>query len=74
LVLCLLGGALGVASALLSEPLMIAVLGTMFPGYAITPQTMAFAMAIAGLIGLLAGIVPAFTARRMGSVEALRSV
>ena len=74
LALCLVGGALGVALAVISEPLLVSFLGTMFPGYAITQPTILLALAVAAGIGLLAGIVPAWSARRLASVEALRAV
>jgi len=74
LLLCLVGGGLGVALALVSQPFIISILGTMFPGYAITTETILLALALAAGIGLAAGLVPAWTASRLRSVEALRAV
>ena len=53
---------------------IIGLLGTMFPGYTITLQTVLFGLAVAAGIGLLAGIAPAWTASRLKSVDALRAV
>ena len=74
LLLCLVGGLAGIALALLTQPLVVGLLGTMFPGYVVTRQTILFGLAVAAGIGLLAGIVPAWTASRMKSVEALRAI
>lgn len=74
LALCLCGGALGAALAVVLEPVFAAFLGTMFPGYDVTPPTVLLGLALAALIGLLAGIFPAWAARRLQSVEALRAV
>jgi putative ABC transport system permease protein len=74
LFMCLAGGVLGVGLALASEPAMAVVLGTMFPGYAITPPTVAFGLVLSLAVGVLAGLVPALTASRLRCVEALRSM
>ena len=74
LALCLCGGALGVALAVVSQPLFASMLGTMFPGYTVMGQTILLGLGLAVLIGLLAGIVPAWAARRLESVQALRAV
>jgi putative ABC transport system permease protein len=75
LFLCLLGGLLGVALAKGSQPLlMMGPMGAMFPGYDVTNRTMVIAASLSAAIGLVAGFVPALAARRMRSVDALRSV
>jgi putative ABC transport system permease protein len=72
LLLCCLGGAIGIALAFASEKAVSDMLGSMFPGYMILPSTYAMAAAIAVGIGLLAGLVPAWQAARLRCVEALR--
>jgi putative ABC transport system permease protein len=74
LMMCSLGGALGIALAKLSEPGMVSMLATMFPGYEITNATLLQAVGAALLVGILAGIAPALRARSMNVVEALRAV
>jgi len=72
LVLCAIGGAIGlVAAALLQAPLADKV-ATMFPGFRILPRTYALGAAVALGLGLIAGIVPAWQASRLRCVEALR--
>jgi putative ABC transport system permease protein len=73
LVLSLLGGGLGVLLAVaLAEPLRKGM-GQFFPQYRVHPETAWLGLAITVGIGILAGIVPALTARRLRPVEALRS-
>jgi putative ABC transport system permease protein len=73
LVLCGIGGALGIALALGIQPMLIAVLSTFFPGYAILPTTLALAAAVTLVLGLVSGLVPALRSSRLRCVEALRS-
>jgi putative ABC transport system permease protein len=73
LLLCLLGGGLGVALALATEEGLAAALGAQFPGYTITPTTIGLGLAVSAGVGLVAGFVPAWTARRLQPVEALRT-
>jgi len=71
--LCAIGGGLGIALSLGSAPLLAAFLGTMFPGYGITAGTILFGASLSVGIGLLAGFFPARTAARLRPVEALRT-
>jgi len=73
LLLCSLGGAGGLFLAVASEPLFIRFLGTMFPGYHVTPETVALGAALAVGLGILAGIAPALLHRRLSPVAALRT-
>jgi putative ABC transport system permease protein len=73
LVLCSIGGFGGIGFAILTEPLMLAFLGKMFPGYELTTQTLLLATSLTLGLGLLAGILPALRARRLEVVEALRA-
>lgn len=72
LVLVLLGGGLGIALAKVSEPGIVKMLGTMFPGFAIQPDVLGLAAAVTAGIGVLAGILPALQAARLEVVDALR--
>jgi putative ABC transport system permease protein len=72
--LCLLGGALGLLLAKLLEPGLVAMLSTNFPGYRVTTPTLLLGGALAVVIGVVSGIVPALRARALRSVDALRAV
>ncbi len=73
MLVCALGGALGVFFATgigkALEPFLI----SMFPGFAILPETQVFGLALAASVGLLAGILPAWQAMRLRPVDALRA-
>jgi putative ABC transport system permease protein len=73
LVLCGLGGLLGVGVALAAQPVVIGILGTFFPGFAILPETLVLAAAVTLALGLVSGAVPALRSARLRCVEALRS-
>ncbi|MGE0626035.1 MAG: ABC transporter permease [Pseudomonadales bacterium] len=70
--LCIVGGALGVALAMLTVagigPALEAVLGT----FSVTPSAVVKALVLALVLGLVIGSVPALTARRLTIVDALR--
>jgi putative ABC transport system permease protein len=70
--LCITGGALGVALAMLTVagigPALETVLGT----FSVAPSAVGKALALALLLGLVIGSVPALTARRLTIVDALR--
>lgn len=66
------GGGLGIALAYLSQPGIATMLGSMFPGYAIGPETYAAAIGVIVVLGLFAGAVPARTAERVKTTEAMR--
>jgi putative ABC transport system permease protein len=74
LTLCLLGGLLGIGLALGTQRLVVSLLGTMFPGYAVTRETVLVGLAVSAGIGLMAGLLPAWNARRLEAVEALRGL
>lgn len=73
LLLCLVGGGLGVLLALLVEPGLAAGLGAMFPGFTIQGGTIAQALLVSALVGLVAGLMPARRAHALAPVAALRS-
>lgn len=72
LFLCLLGGGLGLLVAWATQGMVADWLGAMFPGYVITPGTFALAAIVTVLLGLVAGVMPAWSARRLRCVQALR--
>ena len=73
LVMCGIGGGLGIGLAKMLEPGMAKFLGTMFPGYELTSGTLIMAAGLTLGIGVLAGITPALRARSMHVIEALRA-
>lgn len=74
LFLCLVGGGLGIAVAALTQAPIATWMAATFPGYAITNGTFAFAALVTLLLGLAAGAVPAWRARNLRCVEALRGM
>jgi putative ABC transport system permease protein len=72
MLLCLLGGAVGLFAAWASQRSIAQGLEMMFPSYVIQSGTFAIAAAVTVLIGLFAGVVPALRARRLRCIEALR--
>jgi putative ABC transport system permease protein len=72
LLVCGLGGGLGVVLAVATEDGMIRALGSMFPGYSITGGTVALGLALSLGLGLAAGLLPAWRAARTRVVETLR--
>jgi putative ABC transport system permease protein len=71
--LCGLGGLLGIVTAVGSQAWMGRKLGTFFPGYEVVPQTIVMGAVITLAIGLVAGIAPAFRARNLKVIDALRA-
>ena len=70
--LCAVGGGLGLGIAALLSPGVARGLKDILPGFEIVWQTIAVGLAIAVLLGLVVGAVPALTARRLRIVDALR--
>ncbi|MCK6458427.1 MAG: ABC transporter permease [Planctomycetes bacterium] len=66
------GGALGIGLALLTQRGIAGFLSRFFPGYAVQPLTLAAAIGVTAILGLLAGAVPARLAERTRTVEAMR--
>lgn len=73
LLLALVGGGVGIGLALLSEPVISGALSALFPNYHVTGDTVRLGAGLALIIGLVAGIVPAWQASRLDVVEALRA-
>lgn len=70
--LTLVGGALGLGIAALLAPGVAEGIKQYLPGFALAWQTIASGLALAALLGLVVGAVPALTARRLRIVDALR--
>ncbi|APV52206.1 ABC transporter ATP-binding protein [Betaproteobacteria bacterium GR16-43] len=69
-----LGAGIGIA---LSFPLAAAfkkLLGTMFPVFHVSPETVAMQVTAAVVVGILAGLLPAFRASRVKIVDGLRYI
>jgi putative ABC transport system permease protein len=71
MVLCGIGGLLGISLALGTESAMAESMGANFPGYSIESGTVVRAVLVTLLVGLVAGISPAWVAGRLRPVEAL---
>ena len=74
LVLCGLGGGLGIALALATQGPLEGAMGRFFPGYAVLPATVGAAVGVALLLGFLAGVMPARQASRLKAVDVLRTL
>lgn len=73
LCVCVIGGALGIGLAKLSEPSIGLQVISLIQGYRVTPSTMWFGAALAVGLGLFAGAAPAWRAARLQTIEALAS-
>ena len=76
LVLCAVGGGLGVLAAVALQDGMAAMLvqgGQGVAGYRVKTETAVFGLVLSVLVGVLAGLVPAVRASRQSPVEALRA-
>lgn len=72
-VLSLVGGGLGLGLAKWAEEPVRQVLGSNFPTYRVEPTTLMAAMAVALVMGFVAGVVPAWMVARVAPTDALRS-
>jgi putative ABC transport system permease protein len=70
--LCLVGGALGIGIALLLEPGLNALAVQFIGRFEMTLPTIAMAFAMALAVGLVIGALPALTAKRLTITDALR--
>jgi len=71
-VLCAVAGAFGLGVSAVLAPGVGRAVKDILPGFALAWQTLAAGLAIAVLLGLVVGAVPAATARRLRIVDALR--
>lgn len=70
--LCAVGGGIGLGIAALLAPGVAHGIKDILPGFELVWQTIAVGLAIAVLLGLVVGAVPALTARKLRIVDALR--
>lgn len=73
LLVCSIGGGLGVALAWASQGGVAMALSQLIPTYAVTPGIVVEGLVLAGGLGVLAGILPAWQASRLQVVDALRA-
>lgn len=71
MLICLVGAGLGLLLAQVTEAGIAGALGSMFPGYSVTPSTFTLGAIVAVALGLFAGIAPAWRAARLDTVDAL---
>jgi putative ABC transport system permease protein len=71
-VLCLVGGLVGIGLAAILSPGIKEGLADILPGYSFTWPIVANGALLAAVLGLVIGAIPALTARRLKIVDALR--
>jgi putative ABC transport system permease protein len=74
LMITALGGGLGVLATFPIAAGFKALLGTLFPVFRVTADTVAMQLAAAAAVGLLAGILPSIRAARVKIVDGLRYI
>ncbi|MEC7583197.1 MAG: ABC transporter permease [Planctomycetota bacterium] len=74
LLLCLLGGGLGIVIGLLMETGVQSTVAAVMPGFAFDHNTMWLGAGIAMVVGFVSGLVPALRAAKLNAVSALREV
>lgn len=72
ILLCLVGGALGIVFAFLIAPGMAAALEGIFGNFFVSPRFAVEAVVLSAIIGLVIGLIPALSAQRLAIVDALR--
>jgi putative ABC transport system permease protein len=73
LLLCGLGGAAGVGLGMGLEPVLASAFSAFLPGFEIRTATAVAGLAVSLLVGVAAGVLPAWRASRLDPVEALRA-
>ena len=73
LLICAIGAAAGMVMAKGSSETIAAFLGTSYPGYEVTGETLLLAGGAALALALLAGVAPAWSASRARPVDSLRA-
>ncbi|MFK7928155.1 MAG: ABC transporter permease, partial [Myxococcota bacterium] len=73
LLVCVVGGALGIGLALLSEEATAKMFAGMIPGFEIAPWIMGLGLGVAAAVGLICGLAPARRALSLQPVAALRA-
>jgi putative ABC transport system permease protein len=72
LVLCLLGGIIGLGLAVLLEPGIAVAVKQILPTFQVSAATLVGGLLLAALLGLAVGAFPAWRAQRLLIVDALR--
>ncbi|XOV83286.1 MAG: ABC transporter permease [bacterium] len=72
ILLCVLGGVIGTALAVLLGPGLSGAIEGFFGAFEITPGIIGLAIGLSAVIGLVIGLVPALAAKRLAIVDALR--
>lgn len=72
--LCALGGLLGAGAAVLMGPGLSAALEGLFGSFQVTPRIFGTALALSVAVGLVIGVLPALSAKRLAIVDALRGL
>ena len=72
--IALLGGALGIAATFPVARIFGREMGSLFPVFEVSVETVAMQVACALVIGIVAGVTPAIRAGRVGIAEGLRAV
>jgi putative ABC transport system permease protein len=73
LLLCGLGALVGLGLVLLAEGGLAEGLRSFLPGFGVSPRIMLLGMGLALGIGAVAGLIPAWQARQLRCVDALRA-
>jgi len=72
ILLCLLGGILGLSLAWVITPGLSEAMSGIFGSFEVSLDIALSALGLSALIGLIIGVIPAITARRLAIVDALR--
>ena len=72
ILLCVLGGVLGMGLAVLVSSAIAPLVEVMFASFYLEMSTLVSGLATAVLLGLVVGLVPALSAQRLQIVDALR--
>jgi putative ABC transport system permease protein len=72
ILLCLVGSLIGIGLAFLAGPGLSEGLEGVFGSFSVAPYTALEALLVSFVIGIVIGVIPAITARRLAIVDALR--
>lgn len=70
--LCVIGGAIGVSLAIVVGPGISGAVEQFFGTFMVTGEIIVMALGLSVIVGLLVGLIPAITAQRLAIVDALR--